>query len=699
MSEETKITTKKFLPPTMLAAVLGIGVVAFFVGRSSAPVNTPPVTSESAEEGHEHGEEGHNEEGHGEEGHGEEGGEEIKFEGNTAKEAGIVVAPVSLQLQTSGIPFNGQIAANPNSLVRVSSLVPGRIASLRVSPGDRVSKGQTLAVVESRAIGEAQSSYQQAVARFDNANSNLNVVMKQARAGVFSRAPIEAARRAVVDAQAEVRAQATAVRAAQLTLDNADRLAKAGSYANPALEAARSQFAAAREAVNTAQSALDNAQANVAAAQRELERRKQLAASGTYVSRPVEEARRALVAARSGRASAQSELATARANLSRAKSLVGEGLVAKREVEAAQSAFDTATANLETAQSDESTAAAELERQQKVASTDVAGASEVQAAASSLSSAQADVRARQAELARAREGLRLAEVAQKREQNVFDQNIANRRETGTARSNLEAARNNLTKARQSLALANSAYVREQRILKENLNNIAQVQAARASYVQAQSDLRAARTALSLLKSSPGGGASIPITAPIAGIVQERSVAPGEVLAGDANIVTLVNLDSVMVEAAIYERDIARVRVGSTVKLTIDSLAGRAFNGRIDSIGTKLDPETRTLTARAFLPNPGGLKIGMFAKGQIVTTSSGAAITVPDEALQKLEEKTVVFVAADEPNSFVTREVEAGTSQNGRTVIKNGLKGGDRVVVKGAFMVKAQAMKAELGHSH
>ena len=147
MSEETKITTNKSLPPTVLAGVLGIGVVAFFVGRGSAPVNTSPAVSESAEDGHEHGEEGH----------GDEHSEEIKFEGNTAKEAGIVVAPVSLQLQTSGIPFNGQIAANPNSLVRVSSLVPGRIASLRVSPGDKVTKGQTLAVVESRAIGEAQS--------------------------------------------------------------------------------------------------------------------------------------------------------------------------------------------------------------------------------------------------------------------------------------------------------------------------------------------------------------------------------------------------------------------------------------------------------------------------------------------------------------------------------------------------------------
>jgi cobalt-zinc-cadmium efflux system membrane fusion protein len=226
-----------------------------------------------------------------------------------------------------------------------------------------------------------------------------------------------------------------------------------------------------------------------------------------------------------------------------------------------------------------------------------------------------------------------------------------------------------------------------------------VQAARSGYTQAQADLRGARTALSLFKSSPGGSARIPIVAPISGVVQEREVAPGEVLPDDSHLMTLVNLDSVMVEAAIYERDIPRVKVGSTVKVRVEGLPGREFLGRVNTVSTRLDPATRTLTARAFIPNSGALKIGMAARGQIVTQSSGMAITVPAEAVQKMEDKTVVFVPADEANSFVAREVEAGATENGQTVIKNGLKSGERVVVKGAFMIKAQAMKAELGHDH
>lgn len=670
-------------------AIVGVGLVAFLVGRGSAP-NTAiaPATEEHADE---HGEEGHSD---------EHGGEEIKFEGDAAKTAGIVVAPVSLQLQTSGIPFNGQIAPDPDGIVRVSSLVPGRVTSLYASIGDRVTKGQTLAIVESRAIGEAQSSYQQAVARFENASSNLNVVMKQARAGVFSRAPIEAARRTVVEATGEVRQQQTNVRAARTALDTATRLARAGSFASPAVEAARSQNAAANESLRTSQAALDNAESEVVAAEKELERRKQLASGGAYVSRPVEEARRVVIAARSARSSAQSEVATTRANLSRAKTLSSEGLVSKRDLENAQNAFETATANLEAAQSDEMTAAAELERQQKLASTDVAGAAEVQQAQSALNGAQAGVRARRAEVTRAREGLRLAQTQLAREMNIFRQNIANRRETSGAHSSLEAAQNSLTKARQNLSLANLTYAREQRIFKQNLNNIAQVQTARSGYIQAQSDLRAARTALALFKSSPGGSARIPIIAPISGIVQEREVAQGEVLPDDAHLMTIADLSRVHIDIFLPERDIPRVRVGSTIQANVDAVPNRIFNGRIELIHTELDPKTRTVEAHADISNnDGALRFGMAANGRIVTQTKGSAITVPAEAIQKMEDKTVVFVTADEPNTFVAREVETGTTENGQITIKNGLKPGDRVVVKGAFMVKAQAMKAELGHSH
>lgn len=673
----------------VLAAVGAVGLVAFVAGRATSPA-PPAVVSSQAEESHEeHGEDEHGEEKH--------GAEEIVFEGDALRSAGIEVAPVSFPAQKSGIPFNGQIEAAPDRIVRVASVVPGRVTRLMVSIGDKVRRGQTVAVIESRAVGEAQAAYQQAAARLTTAQSNLNVVTQQARAGVFSQAPIETARKVQVDAEADVRAQESVVRQAGVALNNVLRGARIGTYANPALEAARAQSAAATEALGAAQAALSKARAEVDAASSELDRRRQLAAGGAYGSRPVDEARRALVGAQSARATAQSEVATTRANLARAKSLIAEGLVSKRDVESAEQASATATARLEAAQADEAAAERDLERQQKLAASNVAGTAEVSAAQSALAAAQADVRTRTAEVEKARESGRLAASALARERATFGQNIANRREVSTARGALETARTALDKARQTLMLANSAYRRESTIFKRDLNTVAQVQGARSGLVQAQSDLQAARTALALLKSAPGGVASVPITAPIAGVVEERSVARGEVVAADAPLMTIADLSVVHVDMFFPERDIARVRRGAPVRIAVDALPGRAFAGRIELIHTQLDPKTRTVEAHAEVPNDGTLRMGMFARGHVVTTAGRAVISVPGEAVQTVGGKTVVFVQGAKPNAFLAREVETGATQGGRTQVKHGLKPGERVVVKGAFMVKAQAMKAELGH--
>jgi cobalt-zinc-cadmium efflux system membrane fusion protein len=683
-------TRKKAILPFIIGALI-IGLVAFSLGRRSAPDEASKDVTTNSAEGGSSADDGESGEGGGEEAH----GDTVLFDEESSQLAGLQVRPVSLKRLATGIPFNGQIAPNPNGVVRVASLVPGRITRLNVSQGDRVRQGQILVVVESRAIGEAQSAYQQATSRFQNAQSNLNVVLKQARAGVFARAPIEAARRGQVEAQADVRAQESAVQQAQITLDNILRQARIGSFASPALETARAQSAAADEALKTAEAALTNARASVGSAQSELTRRRELAAGGAYVSRPVQEAQRALVTARSSRGAAQSEVATTRANLNRAKSLSAEGLISQRDLEAAQQAYDTATTRLETAQSDETTAQQELDRQQRLASTNVAGTAEVGAAESALASAQADVRTREAEVKRAREGVKLAGIALSRERATFAQNIANRREVSQARNTLTNAQNALKKARQTLGVANAAYEREQRILRQNLNNIAQVQAAQSTFNSARAELKAARTALSLLKSSPNGSASVPVRAPISGIVQSRDVARGETIEADKQLMTIVNLSTVAVEAAIYEKDFARIRIGAPVTATVDAFPGRRFNGRITFLGSQLDPETRTLTARALLSNTGALRPGMFARGEISTATGRLAISVPSDAVQTMEGKTVVFVSTGKKNEFKARPVTTGATARGITEIKSGLKPGEQIVSKGAFVVKSQAMKSEL----
>jgi cobalt-zinc-cadmium efflux system membrane fusion protein len=148
-----------------------------------------------------------------------------------------------------------------------------------------------------------------------------------------------------------------------------------------------------------------------------------------------------------------------------------------------------------------------------------------------------------------------------------------------------------------------------------------------------------------------------------------------------------------------ERDIASVRVGSPVYATIDAVPGQTFTGHIELIHTDIDPKTRSVEAHAEIVNPGTLRPGMFARGRIQTGAGALAVMVPADAVQKHEGRTVVFVAGEKPGEFRAREVATGATSGGRTIVRAGLKPGERVVTHGAFMVKAQAMKAELGHEH
>jgi cobalt-zinc-cadmium efflux system membrane fusion protein len=619
----------------------------------------------------------------------------IQFDEESAKLAGIKLTEAKLGQLATGIAFNGQIAANPNAVAQVASLVPGRVTQLMVSQGDKVKAGQTLAVIESRAIGEAQSAFAQAAARYQNAKTHLSVVTKQAQAGVFSRGPVEAARKTDVDATGNVRESETAMQQAHIALENVERQAKAGAFSSPALEAAKTAQHSAKQALAAANAELGRSQNQLESAKAELARRQQLAAAGTYGQKPVEEARRAHSTAQAQLSAARSEHATAHANSQRTKVLLAEGLISQREAENTNLVYEQAQARLEAAQSEVTAAQQNWDREKKITATNVAGTAEVNAAKSQLTDAEAATKTRRAETQRAQDALKLADASLKREQVIYAQNIANRREVSTARTNLEQAKTALAKARQQKVLSAAALAREQRIAKQNLNDISQLQSAEAEYRAAQADLKSARTTLSLLKSSPSGKASIPVRAPISGVVSERKITLGEIITAEKELMTIINLDNVALEAAIYEKDIAAIRIGTPVTIQVDALKGHTFTGRITFLSSTLDPETRTLTARALIDNPGALRPGMFARGEISTATGRSAITVPTDAVQSMDGKNMVFAATDKAYAFTSREVIIGAKAKGFIEIKSGLQPGEKIVSKGAFVVKAQAMKDEL----
>lgn len=205
--------------------------------------------------------------------------------------------------------------------------------------------------------------------------------------------------------------------------------------------------------------------------------------------------------------------------------------------------------------------------------------------------------------------------------------------------------------------------------------------------------------VSALRSASQISSEVSLPAPVTGTVIGRSVNPGEVIEANKEVLRIADLSSVWVIAQVYERDLARVRVGSGASVTSDAYPGRIFRGRVTYVDPSLDAATRTAQVRIELANPGQtLRIGMYVN--VAFGASGGAKTtgpvVPVSAVQNINNQQVVFVATNDPNVFVMRPVRLGPEANGYYPVLEGLFVGERIVTEGSFMLRAEWRKLHPG---
>jgi len=179
-----------------------------------------------------------------------------------------------------------------------------------------------------------------------------------------------------------------------------------------------------------------------------------------------------------------------------------------------------------------------------------------------------------------------------------------------------------------------------------------------------------------------------LNSPIDGIVVERNATVGASVGTDANLFKIIDLSRVWIDANVFEKDLQQVKPGQEVKLTVTAFPGSTFSGRVILINSVVDPDTRTVKVRTEVPNPDGrLKPDMFANVQIVTALNRTAISIPQSAVLNDEGKTIVFVA--DGGEYKKRQVQAGIQNNDRVEIVDGLNAGDKVVVKGNYLLLQQ----------
>ena len=181
-----------------------------------------------------------------------------------------------------------------------------------------------------------------------------------------------------------------------------------------------------------------------------------------------------------------------------------------------------------------------------------------------------------------------------------------------------------------------------------------------------------------------------------GVVISRSVTVGQVVnTGDEAFLTS-NLATVWVNASVNEKDLPQVRPGAAATVTQQGTQDAALQGAVSMLGDVVDPQTRTLPVRIVVPNRGTkLRPGMFVSAGIAAPSTHSAVFVPADAIQDVNGFRVVFVTHD-GTAFSARAVETGVQADGMVEITRGLTSADRVVVKGAFMVKGELLKGSVG---
>ncbi|MFN0140864.1 MAG: efflux RND transporter periplasmic adaptor subunit [Pyrinomonadaceae bacterium] len=199
-------------------------------------------------------------------------------------------------------------------------------------------------------------------------------------------------------------------------------------------------------------------------------------------------------------------------------------------------------------------------------------------------------------------------------------------------------------------------------------------------------------------------ALVPIRAPLSGVVTERLVSAGSGIQAGQQMFTLSNISSVWITANVPQQQLGLINVGSIAAVKTTALGDQTINARVTYIDPGINEDTRTAKVRLAVDNPGErLRAGMFVEVGFQTgtdSATGEELVVNSEAIQRVGEKTVVFVPREnEHGAFEVREVETGGEVSGYTRIKSGLKLGEKVVTKGSFTLKAQLQKGDLGEGH
>ena len=256
----------------------------------------------------------------------------------------------------------------------------------------------------------------------------------------------------------------------------------------------------------------------------------------------------------------------------------------------------------------------------------------------------------------------------------------------------------LSKAQADLQGAEREYQRQKELFEARAGARRDMEAAEANFLKAKAEFERAREKARLLNAVGAAGASqdYDLRSPIDGEVIFRNINPGMEVQGlysggqAVELFTVGELVAVWVVSDVFAIDLPRIAVGADAKVTLPSIPGKTFEGKIDWISGALDPAARTAKVRLTLANPTReLRPEMLGTVEIASRTRDA-LALPRSAVLRLGDQLVVFVESgrtpDGRIRFERRPVEVEDSGGDWLAVVRGVTPGDRIAMSGGILL-------------
>jgi cobalt-zinc-cadmium efflux system membrane fusion protein len=260
------------------------------------------------------------------------------------------------------------------------------------------------------------------------------------------------------------------------------------------------------------------------------------------------------------------------------------------------------------------------------------------------------------------------------------------------------------KARAQLELNRRNAERAKALFEADVIGAAELQRRESEFQISLAETRAASDQLQLLGVSPaaidrlgkqGAVDSVtPVMATMSGVVVERKLAQGQVVQPADALFVVADLSRLWAVAQVPEQQVSQVKTGQSVSIEVPALGNEKLIGKLIFVGQTIDPETRTVLVRTELDNRDGrLKPAMLAS-MLIEAKPVERLVVPASAVVRENDEDHVFVGEGE-GAFRLVKVKLGPEQGGMRVLQSGLKGGEKLVVDGAFHLNNERNRKEM----